>query len=502
MACAASSAALLPRTVAAACSIAGNAPDEEALRWQQRVRNHPLYPRFHLAPPYGWMNDPHPVFFKGAYHLFYQFSWLADQPYDGPHSWGHAVSRDLVHWKHLPVALTPEHHGSDPRNHIWSGCVVDDGGVGTAIYTIDNIDVWVATSADEDLACFTTSPRNPVIKGPPGPGWAKEMRDPCVWREGPLWYLIAGCGLEGAAAVPLYSSPDLRNWTYLHPLFVGDPQRDGKFTECPAFFRLGDKHVLSFSRQARFHIGSYAGQRFDAQQSGRLDYGRVYVPQVLTDAAGRVVMFGWVFETPPRGKGLFSLSDEHIGSGFAGAQTLPRVLSLVDGALHIEPAPEIDRLRDEHSRVGPLVLRRGARAGMAIGGSQFEIRAQVRMAPNAVAGARLHDGALELRAGFDAGTGQVFIQTSAARLSAPLVLDQSALLDLRLYFDHSIVELYVNGTVCITERLYPRDPRRMACELFAEVSDVHVESCDVWTMQSIVQRLDQYASSSRRAPDF
>lgn len=171
---------------------------EELKRARKRISNDPHYPKFHVAPPAGWMNDPHPIYFKGAYHIFYQYSYILDNPYGGPHRWGHVASPDLINWKHFPVAITPKDHGISEDKHIYSGCVVDNNGVGTAIYTIDNIDVWISTSTDNDLEKWKKYEGNPVIKGPP-PGLEIQggMRDPWAWKEGDTWYMIIGSGLKG-----------------------------------------------------------------------------------------------------------------------------------------------------------------------------------------------------------------------------------------------------------------------------------------------------------------
>ena len=211
------------------------------------------------------MNDPHPIYFKGAYHIFYQYSFLPDSPYGGPHCWGHAMSGDLVRWIHMPPAITPKDHGIGADRHIWSGCLVDNGAVGTAIYTIENIDIWVSTSTDDNLATFKKHAANPAIRGPP-PGLpiAGGMRDPWIWKEDDGWYLIVGSGLEGGkgAVVPLYKSLDLLHWQYLHPIYQGNPAVDGGFCECPAFFPLGNKHVLFLSNQATYLVGRYENHRF------------------------------------------------------------------------------------------------------------------------------------------------------------------------------------------------------------------------------------------------
>ena len=262
---------------------------------RQRVAADPCYPKYHVAPPVGWMNDPHPIYFKGAYHIFYQYSCLPDDPYGGPHRWGHAAGSDLVHWRHLPVAITPKDHGIGEDRHIWSGCLVDNGGAGTAVYTIENIDVWISTSPDNDLATFRKHPGNPVIHGPP-PGLEIEggMRDPWAWKEADGWYLIVGSGLKGGkgAVVLLDKSPDLMHWQYLHPLYQGNAAQDGGFCECPAFFPLGDKHVLLLSNQATYLVGRYENHRFLPERRGRLDYGGVYVPQSILDDKGRRILWG------------------------------------------------------------------------------------------------------------------------------------------------------------------------------------------------------------------
>ena len=279
----------------------------------------PFYPKYHLAPPYGWMDDPHPVYFKGAYHLFYQFSFVRDNPYGRiglkpgqrpQRTWGHAISTDLVHWKHMPVALISSLQGTPNDPHIFSGVVVDNNGIGTVLYTINNIDVWMATSKDNNLATFTKYPYNPVVKGPPpGLPTSGSMRDPWVWKEGDTWYMIIGSGLEGGKGpvIPLYKSSDLINWKYLHPFYRADSSQfdflgDDPFCECPAFFPVGNKYVLVLSDKTTYLVGRYENQQFMPEQRGRLDYGEapsvkdggIYVPEFFLDDKGRRMMFGWV----------------------------------------------------------------------------------------------------------------------------------------------------------------------------------------------------------------
>ena len=108
-------------------------------------RHRPLY---HFIAPANWMNDPNGAFFwKGKYHLFYQYN--PNGPFWGTIHWGHAISSDLVHWEDLPIALVPSKDGPD-KGGCWSGCVVDDNGVPTALYTgLEPQTVCLATGDDE-----------------------------------------------------------------------------------------------------------------------------------------------------------------------------------------------------------------------------------------------------------------------------------------------------------------------------------------------------------------
>ena len=445
----------------------------------------PHYPQYHLAPRQGWMNDPHPIYFKGAYHMFFQYSILPDDPYGGPHRWGHIMSKDLVHWEHLPPAITPKDHGIAEDRHIWSGCLVDNNGVGTAIYTIENLDIWTSTSTDEDLRVFKKHGANPVIKGlPPEPGILAEMRDPWVWKEADGWYLTVGSGLKDnkGSILPLYKSTDLIHWQYLHPLYQGDPSKgDSTFCECPFFFPLGDKYVLALSHEATWMTGKFKDERFQSERRGRLDYGRFYVPQTALDDKGRRILWGWVGERHD--------GDAQRRAGWAGMQTLPRVMSLADdGTLRFDPAPELDTLRAEHQRGKNLIVGNRPIAIPNSRGMQGELK--VVLAPRSAkrCGLILRDKAELMRITYDAVTKTL----QCADQSIPLALATGEDLTLRVFMDRSVVEVYANRKVCVVERIYPQDIRAVEARLFAEAGEAKVKQVDAWQMKSIWDSLDEH----------
>lgn len=452
--------------------------DQQAQKRQQEglpgILRDPDYPQYHVAPPGGWMNDPHPVFFKGAYHLFYQYS-VGPGVYGGRNRWGHAVSRDLVHWEHRPPGVTPEEHGRGA--HIWSGCVIDHDGVGTAVYTIENIDVWTATAEDDGLVRFRKSPHNPVIQGPPpGVKIAGGMRDPWVWKEKDGWYLIVGSGFHGGKGLflPLYRSTDLIHWQYLHPLYHGDPATEGTFCECPSFFDLGDKHVLVYS--GAYRVGRYENHRLIAQQGGRLDYGCVLVPQLARDGKGRWILWGWIVDARN--------SEFQRVAGWTGVQTLPRVVSLgPDGVLRYDVAEELAALRSAHRHFGRITLSPGvAHRPEGVEGRQLEIAAVFDVGNAQQVGFVLPDR--------DGQQMEILYDRKAAGLlaknrSGPLVLAPGEPLELRLFIDGSVVEVIANRRLCLTQRIYPSGSEALRPAILARGGTATVRTLDVWKMGSI-----------------
>ena len=318
----------------------------------------PQRPRYHFLPPSDWMNDPNGVLqWAGRYHLFYQFSpgrfsGLPNQGASLPGAhWGHAVSDDLVHWEHLPIALAPTPGGADPTG-CYSGCAVDHDGVPTIIYTgVMPQKACIATGSD-DLITWTKHPANPVIPAPPEglqvPGW----RDNCVWREDDGWYQVMGCGIRGVGgALPLYRSPDLVQWEYLGLMCTGDVNLTGSMWEVPDFFPLGDQHVLTVHAHPEwwfpYFVGSYVDHRYEGAFRGRVDLGAHYAaPQTLLDSQGRRLSWGWIREGRTR--------EAQAEAGWSGLMSLPRVLSLdSNGRLVAEPVPEVRALRGSHHAVRP-----------------------------------------------------------------------------------------------------------------------------------------------------
>ncbi len=296
-------------------------------------------PRLHFAARRGWINDPNGlVHHEGRWHLFFQHNPHGDHWADM--SWGHAVSKDLVTWDERPVAIRQDLDlDGDPVEYVFSGSAVVDGGDLVAIYTSVSLPSTpdrpglqtqhLARSADGGET-WVKDDHNPVLdRG------SSDFRDPKVIRDGQRWLMAAVEAVD--RKVVLYASDDLRHWHLLSEF--GDPSLDAGPWECPDLFPLRvegsdrERWVLLVSvllgapgggSGMRYWVGDFDGTTFTPERSDWLDLGRDCYAAVTWNGApdGRRVMIGW----------LDNWDYAHVTptSGWRGAMTLPRDLSLVD----------------------------------------------------------------------------------------------------------------------------------------------------------------------------
>ncbi len=434
-------------------------------------------PVYHFQPESDWMNDPKLFFHNGEYHVFYQYSpagaWRLRH-------WGHTVSRDLVHWARLPIALTPTPGGPDQRG-CYTGCVVQDGEKTHIIYTGVSPQVQcLATSTDR--ISWKKFEGNPVVGQEQNPeGFGPCFRDPCVWKEGDTWLMIVGSELAGVGgSAVMYASKDLVTWDYLHPLFTGDTERTGFQFECPDFFPLGDAHVLLTSCHATYwHVGRYADRCFSADKIGLIDGGKVYAAKTLLDDKGRRILWGWIREDRPK--------DEQMKAGWSGALSLPRVLTLRDdGTLGMDVVPEIETLRgegwhfDERNEIEIGTRSTPNRLLPGPSGSALEIRAQFEPCS-----AIRYGVAVYCSEDLSERTDILYDRDAHTLMGAtPLRLEKGEGLDLRIFLDGSVIEIYANGRACHTARVYPRHDH-VNLGLVAYGGRAKVKDLDVWPMKGI-----------------
>jgi len=333
-----------------------------------RLASDPRRPQFHLLPAKNWMNDPNgPIYFNGKYHMFFQYNPLA--AVWGDMSWNHAVSPDMLHWTHLPVAMTPTPDSPDSFGvfsgsalrvekrvyQVYTGTKMSSHELATIRDGADNIQEsqCLAYSDDPKLVKWTKLPQ-PIIPLPPASIQITGFRDPSAWKQGDWYYMTVGSGeAKVGGCVLLYRSKkveDASSWEYMHKLTSGDwngkktanPCDDGEMWECPDFFALDGGHVLIYSTLGKviWESGKLdtATMKFEKQKTGELDLGAFYAPKTQLDAQGRRILWGWIQE---------KRSDAEMkAAGWSGMMSLPRVLNLdKDGTLRVRTLPEAKALR-------------------------------------------------------------------------------------------------------------------------------------------------------------
>ncbi len=320
-------------------------------------------PAFHLSPRVGWMNDPNGFgIYKGQYHLFYQY-----HPYStkwGPMHWGHAVSRDLLHWEYLPAALAPDRAYDDAGCFSGSALELEDGRH-LIMYTgvqshrgEDGVrrDLQTQCLAVGDGIDYEKLDRNPVLTGEDIPkGFnVHDFRDPKMFRKADgSFACVVGCRTEdGSGAILLYESEDGFRWRFVTVL---DRcwNEFGRMWECPDFFELGGRTVIMTSPQdmsavgLEFHngngtlllIGDYddATHTFERQAVQAVDYGLdFYAPQTILTEDGRRVVVGWMQN--------WDTCASQPEDRWFGQMTLPRELGYRDGRVIQNPIRELEAL--------------------------------------------------------------------------------------------------------------------------------------------------------------
>ncbi len=453
-------------------------------------------PQFHFSPPEGWMNDPNGlVCHDGECHLFHQHAHELLPP---GKNWGHAVSTDLVHWRHLPVALR-----ADELGEIFSGSAVVDwhdtsgffaGGSGLVAAFTHHGDVEqqsIACSRDRGRT-WTKYGGNPVI---PNVG-ERDFRDPKVFWHDPTqrWVMIVAGG-----TVRIYSSPNLRDWTL-------ESVNEDIQTECPDLFPLavdGDPDEIKWvlNRAGRSYVvGGFDGHAFVpdpgwVERGEPLNYGPdVYAAQTFADIPpedGRRIMVNWMAD--------WSYAGDLPTAPWQGAMTFPCALEMKTGPdgvrLRQTPVRELEVLRHEGRHWRDVEASPGTDLLADLRGRALEIVAEFALGTASEFGFRLRKGGGQQTAlGYNADRKELFLDRTnsggpdlgafARTFVAPLE-PVDGRIKLHVFLDWSSVEVFANeGARVITACIFP-EPDNDGVELYAQGGAVRVASLEVYRLSSI-----------------
>jgi fructan beta-fructosidase len=464
-------------------------------------------PQYHFSPPANWMNDPNGlVYFDGEYHLFYQYH--PESAVWGPMHWGHAISRDLINWQHLPIALYPDEHGM-----IFSGSAVVDwnntAGFGekalVAIFTYnkDHLETQNLAYSTDKGRTWTKYDGNPVI---PHPEHLHAFRDPKVFWHEDHWVMSLAAG----DTVLFYISSDLKNWEQSGSFGGGYGSTAGVW-ETPDLFELpvndesetrwvltvgvGDGSPAGGSG-TQYFIGRFDGQTFISENlrdtilwaDSGADY---YAPQSWSDEPNtRRIMLGW-------------MNNWHYANivptpAWRGSFSVPRQLALtktINGIRLIQqPVPELETLRGGRHHWPAEIIHPHRNLLAGIHGDKFEIIAEFRIT-SAVDQFGLHvrvgDG-VRTTIGYKVKEQELFVDRTISGLrdfninfpqihSTELSL-QNDVIQLHIFIDSSSIEVFANnGLVTFSELIFPHSDC-LGLELFAEGGNVTLDSLDIYQL--------------------
>ncbi len=443
---------------------------------------------FHFKPP-AWSNgDPDgPFYFKGYYHMFYQYN--PDSYGFGYKHWGHARSKDLVYWEHLPIALWPSREIGE--KHCYSGnTIINDDGVPMAFYasigTKYGSNIGIAMPTDDELIGWEKHPATPF--GPKSVGTLKEgdyaiISDPFVFKEAGQWYMVLGARKEGGkACISLYKSDNFVDWEFIGIPLVGEGP---KHWEVATLFKLDDKWVVTYAPQGvcRYYTGTmdFENCKFEPEYHGYLDYSGAYgfdhKIHGHQDYRGTVYA-PYVAEVDHLGRRLFWMTT-------GGGLSLPRVFRVrPDGRLSQQPPPELKKLRGEHYEDWNVALADSSHVVQdARGrGDTIEIIAEFEPGDASVYGLKIRrspDGESFAPITYDGR----FLIVGDKKAEVDL-LDGEDTLRLHVFIDKSLVEVFANDWVVFSNNIGAA-ATNIGVEAFASGGSANLKALDIWQLKTI-----------------
>ena len=511
----------------------GNPLLQRMMASRKEKEGDPYRPFYHYVNPENRLNDPNGLcFWQDRWHLFYQ----GYPPEDPRQHWGHAISNDLIHWRDLPYAIYP-----GPEECCFSGATLVEDDRVIAIYHGTQVGNMIAVSSDPLLLNWEKLTGKAVIPvgtqdGPPLP---YTVFDPCIWKKDGVYYaLSAGTLPHGAdgnrvAADFLFRSNDLETWEFLHPFTENDRfTMVGDDGACPYFWPIGDRHILLFFSHmsgGQYLLGDYEKDRdkLVVTSGGRFNFGAstpsgVHAPSATPDGRGGVVV-------------IFNMNPGMPTRGWNQLMTLPRRLTLAgDDELRMEPAGDIESLRYDHRHVGSTVLPANQEVVLeGIEGNAMELNVEIypqsapmvelnilrspdreeftRIAFFKDRGVRVQSPVIQSGAALASGQpvvarhGQprpiplreslLTLDTSysstlpdalsRAPETTPVYVETDEPLQLRIFIDRSVVEVFANGKQCVAVRVYPGREDSIGVSLRAQGDSAELRSLDAWQMKNI-----------------
>ena len=482
---------------------------------RKNLSGDPHRPIYHFVNPEGYLNDPNGLsFWQGNWHLFYQtrLTWNEDARWH----WGHAISKDLIHWRDLPLAIYP-----NPEMHSFSGSALVEEDRVIVHYHGVRVGNMIAISDDPLLLNWEKLTGEPVIPMKDmntvildGVALPHHVYDPFLWKDDGIYYSISGWRHMDKTigrfipTAELYQSTDLENWEYVHQLIEGDRFTVvGTDAACPYFLPIGDRYIyLFFSHYmgyggAQYWLGDYNKnlKKFTPTSHGYFNYGPilpggVHAPSATSDGKGGVITIFNINEGKP------------LSEAWTQLMSLPMRLTLKEkDELGIEPAGDIESLRYNHQSVDRMILPANREIVFDnVKGNAMEIMVEidpknsqhielnVLRSPNREEYTRIIF--YKNRPYFDSNS-TLSIDTDNSSIlpdirsrpteTAPLHLEENENLQLRVFIDKSVLEVYANGKQYAAVRVYPGLEESIGVSIRSRGQESELISLDAWQMNNI-----------------
>jgi sucrose-6-phosphate hydrolase SacC (GH32 family) len=488
---------------------------QDSLSVDDLSRFRPLY---HFSPPKNWTNDPNGmVYAHGEYHLFYQYN-----PYDnkwGHMTWAHAISKDLVSWEHLPIAI-PENEQDSIM--IFSGSAVVDeqntSGFGTkenppmvAIYTAHYHSQDPKKAKQNQHIAFSTDKgrtwvkyeKNPVIEL-----GKKDFRDPNVfWHEqSKQWVMAVVLPLEHKCL--FYGSKNLKGWQKLSEFGEAGDQR--KIWECPALIELPtdkgkNKWVLLISSAhpdstnqyvgMQYFIGNFDGKNFKNDNPPSttlwLEYGKDFYAAIPWNQTPdkRKIICAWMSN--------WAYASELPTSPWRGQMSIPRTIALQsypEGIrLSQQPIKELEKLRKKNHHFENIEINGDSDLLKEIQGNTLEIKVSFEIQDSKEFGLKVAQGLSQSTIiGYEVANQQLYTDRRQSGIVnfksnfpskdyAPL-LAENGTVSLHIFLDKCSVEVFGNGgKVAMTSLIFP-DKESQKLALFALAGKTKIKTLDIWEL--------------------
>jgi fructan beta-fructosidase len=445
----------------------------DVLEPQDRAYREKDRPQLHFTARRGWLNDPNGlVWYQGEYHLFFQHN-----PYGwnwGNMHWGHAVSKDLVHWRELPLALYPQRFD----DWCFSGSAVVDRDNTSGFkkgkdaplvlaYTSTGRGECIAFSNDRGRT-WTEYAGNPVVK--------HAGRDPRLLWHAPSkrWVMAVYDEHDRKQWIAFHTSADLKKWQFTSRI-------EGWF-ECPDLFELpiegepGKKKWVLYAADGKYVVGNFDGKSFHPETARQQVWsGNFYAAQTFSDVPdGRRVQIGWA-------NGI-----AFPGMPFNQQMALPCQLTLRNTPtgvrMFVYPVKEMTALRGKKHAVNDRLVKPGDNPLEGIKGELLDIDATLQPEGASECGFTLRGLTVlydvkkqQLRC----GAHTLPVKPTAGKLRLRLLVDRGSL---ELFANDGQIALSVGHRFASTDR---------SLKFFSKAGNTRLHSLEVFPLRSIWEKPPQ-----------